>query len=69
LCTWLLRDFPAAAKFNPLQLMGPVREGLGRLEHAELVYSTASGTHSVWRITRLGSSVLADGSVASVLAG
>ena len=60
LCTWLVRDFPTAGKFNPLQLLGPVREGLQKLEHAELVYSTPRENVSIWRITRLGETALAE---------
>jgi hypothetical protein len=69
LCTWLVRDFPSAGKFNPLQLLGPVREGLQRLEHAEFVYSTARGDHSTWRITRAGEAALSEGRVEQAVRG
>lgn len=63
LCTWLVRDFPSAGKFNPLQMLGPVREGLQKLEHAELVYSSTHDRASIWRITRLGETALREGTI------
>jgi hypothetical protein len=63
LCKWLVRDYPGARKFNPLQLLGPVREALQRLEHRELVTSSTYDRSSIWRITRLGETALAEGAV------
>jgi hypothetical protein len=67
LCKWLVADTPGAAKFNPLQLLLPVRDALQQLEHSSLVTSSSQGRTTIWRITNLGESTLADGSVASHL--
>jgi hypothetical protein len=40
-----------------------VREGLQKLEHAELVNSTPRDNVTIWRITRLGDTALAEGTV------
>lgn len=63
LCKWLVRDFPGARKFNPLQLMGPVLEALQRLEHKELVTSSTYDRSTIWRSTRLGETALTEGAV------
>lgn len=60
LCKWLVADYPGASKFNPGQLMIPVRDALQRLEHANLVSSTPYERQSVWRITTLGETALAE---------
>ena len=59
LCKWLMEAYPGASKFNPGQLLIPVREALQSLEHAELVYSSGLERTSVWRLTRAGEDRLA----------
>lgn len=61
LCKWLMGSYPRASKFNPGQLLMPVREGLQNLEHAELVTSSGLDRASIWRVTRLGENQLAQG--------
>jgi hypothetical protein len=63
LCKWLLEDTPGAGKYNPLQLLLPVREAPQRLEHASLVTCSGRDRATVWRITELGETSLTDGSV------
>jgi len=69
LCQWLLAETTGAAKFNPLQLLMPVREALQQLEHASLVTMSSRDRATIWRITALGETTIADGSVARRLAG
>lgn len=69
LCKWLVEDTPGVAKFNPLQLLMPVREALQQLEHASLVTQSGRDRATIWRITRLGETALADGTLASHLPG
>jgi hypothetical protein len=69
LCNWLLVDTPGAAKFNPLQLLLPVREALQQLEHASLVTMSGRDRATIWRITALGETTLTDGSLATRLPG
>jgi hypothetical protein len=61
LCEYLLRDFPGLGQTRPLQLMAAVRRALDKLEDAGLASSMAYALSPVWRITSLGTSVLADG--------
>jgi hypothetical protein len=61
LCEYLLRDFPSLGQTRPLQLLAAVRRALDQLEDAGLVCSMAYMLSPVWRVTSLGSSVLADG--------
>jgi hypothetical protein len=63
LCNYLVRDFPGARQLKPLQLMTRVREVLETLEHAGLVSSISQQRLPVWRITRLGITTLADGTI------
>jgi hypothetical protein len=67
LCEYLLRDFPGLGQTRPLQLMAAVRRALDRLEDAGLVSSMAYALSPVWRITSLGTSVLADGTAGAHL--
>jgi hypothetical protein len=69
LCDWLTASFPGAFKFNPLQLLLPVRDGRQRLEHANLVSSSSLDRASLWRLTSLGETALADGTARTYLAG
>lgn len=61
LCEYLLRDFPGIGQTRPLQLMAPVRRALDRLDDAGLVSSFSYERSPIWRITSLGTRVLADG--------
>jgi hypothetical protein len=63
LCDYLVRDFPGGGRLQPLQLMPRVRAALERLERAELVYSISLQRLPTWRITRLGDTVLAEGTI------
>jgi hypothetical protein len=63
LCSYLLRDFPGAGQQKPLVLMSPVNEALGKLHKAELVSSLYLQRAPVWRITHLGETSLAAGTV------
>jgi hypothetical protein len=59
---WLFRDFPR--RIEPArELMVPVREGLECLERAELVYSRGTVDSMLWRITPLGDTALAEGTI------
>jgi hypothetical protein len=61
LCEYLLRDFRGLGQTRPLQLTAAVRRALDKLEEAGLVSSMSYALSPVWRITSLGTSVLADG--------
>ncbi len=69
LCKWLLTSYPRAFWINPGQLLMPVREGLQRLEHANLLSSAPYERMTVWRITRLGETALAEGKARQYLGG
>jgi hypothetical protein len=67
----MLDDFGSSMRVNPGVLMIPVREGLQRLEHANLVMQTASSnvdSSTRWRITKAGEEALAGGDAAAKLA-
>jgi hypothetical protein len=68
LCKWLTAGFPGISKFNPGQLLLQVREGLQRLEHANLVISPSLDRTSLWRLTGLGETALANGTASTHLA-
>jgi len=59
---WLFRDFHRHIE-PARELMVPVREGLECLERAELVHSRGGTLSSVWRITPLGETALAEGTI------
>ncbi len=61
LCEHMLSAFPGVGQTRPLQLMAPVRRALDRLEDAGLVSSMSYERSPLWRITSLGTSVLAEG--------
>jgi hypothetical protein len=63
LCDYLVRDFPGARQLQPLQLMTRVNEALAKLEQAELVSSISHQRMPVWRITHLGDTTLAQGTI------
>jgi hypothetical protein len=67
----MLDGFGSSMRVNPGVLLIPIREGLQRLEHANLVMQMASSnvdasTH--WRITKAGEEALAAGDAAAKLA-
>jgi hypothetical protein len=63
LCNYLVRDCPGAGQQKPLMLMSDVNQALTRLERVELVSSLFLQRSPVWRITRLGESAVAEGTV------
>lgn len=67
LCEYLLREFPRPGQTRPLQLMLRVGRALNMLEDAELVSSMAITRSPLWHITSLGTSALAEGTVAQHL--
>jgi hypothetical protein len=69
LCEYLLRDFPGLGQTRPLQLMGPVRRALERLEDAGLVSSMSYDRSPMWLITSVGTSALAAGTAEEYLTG
>jgi hypothetical protein len=67
----MLDGFGSSMRVNPGVLLIPIREGLQRLEHANLVMQMASSnvdasTH--WRITKAGEEAMAAGDAAAKLA-
>jgi hypothetical protein len=69
LCEYLLRDFPGAGRLDTLDLMSPVRRALERLEGLGLVSPISIQRDPVWRLTPLGESTLAAGTVRKLLKG
>jgi hypothetical protein len=63
LCDYLVRDFPGAGRLQPLQLMARVSEALDKLKQAELVASISHQRLPVWRLTHLGQTMLAEGTI------
>jgi hypothetical protein len=68
-CEYLLREYRGIGHTITLQLMARVRRALETLEEAGLVSSIAYERSPVWRITTLGTSALAQGTVERYLAG
>jgi hypothetical protein len=67
----MLDGFGSSMRVNPGVLLIPIREGLQRLEHANLVMEMASSNvdaSSRWRITKTGEEALAAGDAAAKLA-
>jgi hypothetical protein len=67
----MLDGFGSSMRVNPGVLLIPIREGLQRLEHANLVMQMASSNvdaSSRWRITKTGEEALAAGDAAAKLA-
>jgi hypothetical protein len=67
----MLDGFGSSMRVNPGVLLIPIREGLQRLEHADLVMQMASSNvdaSSRWRITKAGEEALAAGDAAAKLA-
>ncbi len=69
LCIYLLADYPGAGKGDTLDLIAPVNRALDMLEAARLVSPISAQRTPVWRITPLGESALADGTVRERLSG
>jgi hypothetical protein len=63
LCGYLLADYPGAARMDTLDLVAPVNRALDRLEDARLVSPISIQRTPAWRITPLGASTLADGTL------
>jgi hypothetical protein len=67
----MLNGFGSSMRVNPGQLLIPIKEGLQRLEHANLVMQMASSSVDAstrWRITKTGEETLAAGDAAAKLA-
>ena len=69
LCIYLLTDHPGAGKGDTLDLIAPVNRALDMLEAARLVSPISAQRTPLWRITPLGESALADGTVRERLRG
>jgi hypothetical protein len=67
LCEYLVRDFPGAGQLQPLKLMSNVNEALKTLNGAELVYPISHQRSPFWRITPLGATALAEGTIEQAL--
>lgn len=68
-CKWLMSSYPGKS-FNALQLLGPVNEGIQRLENAGLVLRRVQdGGGSRISVTRLGATTIADGTAQQKLSG
>jgi DNA-binding transcriptional ArsR family regulator len=63
LCLYLLADFPGAGRMDPLDLRPAVRRSLERLENAGLVTTISVQREPLWRLTPLGESTLAEGTL------
>ena len=69
LCQYLLKDYPGAGQMQTLDLSVAVNRALDRLQHAGLVSPISVQRTPLWRITPLGESILADGTVRQRLTG
>ena len=69
LCEYLLAEYPGAGRMDTLDLLAPVSRALDRLDGAGLVSPISVQRTPVWRITPLGESALAEGSVRERLRG
>jgi len=67
LCEYLVRDFPGAGQLQPLKLMSNVNEALKTLNRAGLVYPISHQRSPFWRITPLGATALAEGTIEQAL--
>jgi DNA-binding transcriptional ArsR family regulator len=63
LCEYLLRDFPGAKRSKALDLLAPVLEALEALQREGLVTTVSIQRSPNWRITSLGKTALAQGTV------
>jgi hypothetical protein len=69
LCQWLLADYPGAGQLTTLDLMPTVQKALDRLERIGLIAPISIQREPVWRLTPLGESVTADGTLRERLRG
>ena len=69
LCDYLLADHPGAGQMDTLDLIAPVRRALDMLEAVGLVSPISVQREPLWRITPLGESALAEGTVRQRLEG
>jgi hypothetical protein len=69
LARYLLVDHPGAGRTDELDLLLPVRKALERLEGIGLVTTISVQREPYWRLTPLGESVMADGTVGERLQG
>ena len=63
LCGYLLVDYPGAGQMDTLDLIAAVNRALDRLEGVGLVQPISVQRTPVWRITPLGETTLAEGTV------
>ena len=63
LCEYLLKDYPGAGHLDTLDLMAAVNRALDRLQDARLVSPISVQRTPIWRITPLGETILAEGTV------
>jgi hypothetical protein len=69
LCGYLLAGYPGAGQMDTLDLMAAVNRALDRLEGAGLVRPISVQRTPMWRITPLGETTLAEGTVRERLRG
>ena len=63
LCGYLLADYPCSGQMDTLDLLAAVNRALDRLEDARLVSPISVQRVPIWRITPLGETILAEGTV------
>ena len=63
LCGYLLVDYPGAGQMDTLDLIAAVNRALDRLEGVGLVRPISVQRTPMWRITPLGETTLAEGTV------
>lgn len=63
LCEYLLRDYVRPRQLRAMQVSPRVYDGLGMLERAGLVSTISVQRSPLYKITPLGESVLADGTL------
>jgi len=69
LCGYLLVDYPGAGQMDTLDLIAAVNRALDRLEGVGLVRPISVQRTPMWRITPLGETTLAEGTVRQRLQG
>jgi hypothetical protein len=69
LCDYLLADYPGLGQADSLDLLAAVGRALDLLEGAGLVKPISVQRSPVWRITPVGETTLADGTVRQRLKG
>ena len=63
LCEYLLKDYPGAGQLDTLDLLAAVNRALDMLQDARLVSPISVQRVPIWRITPLGETILAEGTV------